>query len=98
MPGRINPQQIEPNLEWRGVASELQGAARRRLFLLATALVKRGMDPKSAYNTALYYIDGPGRGRTWVRALAECEAEISRQKQGQLKRPQYPTQQTVGRR
>jgi hypothetical protein len=43
---------------------------RRRLFLLATAFVARGMEPDEAYNEAVYYVDGPGRGRTWISALA----------------------------
>jgi hypothetical protein len=49
-------------------------AARHRLFLLATALVARGMRPDQAYKTALHYIEGPGRGRTWMSALAEEDA------------------------
>jgi hypothetical protein len=44
---------------------------RRRLFLVATSLVARGMKPDEAYKTALYYTEGPGRGRTWISALAE---------------------------
>jgi hypothetical protein len=46
-------------------------SAQRRLFLLATGLITRGMKPEDAYRTALYYIEGPGRGRTWISALAE---------------------------
>jgi hypothetical protein len=48
-------------------------AARKRLFLLATALVARGMKPEEAYKTALHYIEGEGRGRTWISALAEAD-------------------------
>jgi len=50
-------------------------SARRRLFLIATALVARGMEPHDAYKTALYYAEGAGRGRTWIRALAEIDAD-----------------------
>jgi hypothetical protein len=42
---------------------------RRRMFLLATAFVTRGMDPDEAYRHAVYYTHGPGRGRTWISAL-----------------------------
>jgi hypothetical protein len=42
---------------------------RRRLFLLATGFVARGMDPDEAYRHAVYYTHGPGRGRTWISAL-----------------------------
>jgi hypothetical protein len=27
------------------------------------------MEPDDAYKTALYYTEGAGRGRTWIRAL-----------------------------
>jgi hypothetical protein len=47
--------------------------AQRRLFLLATALVVRGMEPNEAYIAAFYYVFGPGRGRNWLSALAEQE-------------------------
>jgi hypothetical protein len=47
---------------------------RHRLFLLATALVARGMKPAEAYAMAVHYIHGPGRGRNWIAALAEYEA------------------------
>ena len=53
-------------------------AARHRLFLLATALVARGMEPGEAYATALRYIQGSGRGRTWISVLAECESAENR--------------------
>jgi hypothetical protein len=46
-------------------------SAQRRLFLLATAFVTRGMKPDDAHKTALYYIKGAGRGRTWISALVE---------------------------
>jgi hypothetical protein len=49
-------------------------SAQRRLFVLATSLVARGMEPKAAYENALHYIQGPGRGRTWIRALAEQDS------------------------
>jgi hypothetical protein len=48
------------------------------LFLLATALVTRGMKPDKAYKTALYYTEGPGRGRTWINALAEQDSRGDR--------------------
>jgi hypothetical protein len=50
--------------------------ARRRLFLLATAFVARGMPPEEAYAAARYYVEGSGRGRTWISALAEHEADV----------------------
>ena len=43
----------------------------RRLVLLATAFVTRGMEPEDAYKAALHYTQGSGRGRTWINALAE---------------------------
>jgi hypothetical protein len=46
-------------------------SAQRRLCLLGTALVTRGMKPDEAYKIALYYIEGPGRGLTWITALNE---------------------------
>jgi hypothetical protein len=52
-------------------APTANSAARRRMFLLGTALVARGMRPDEAYKTALAYIEGPGRGRTWMSVLAE---------------------------
>jgi hypothetical protein len=52
--------------------------ARRRLFLVATSLVARGMKPDEAYKTALYYTEGPGRGRTWISALAEQDDRSDR--------------------
>ena len=33
------------------------------------------MEPDDAYKTALYYTEGAGRGRTWIRALAEVDAD-----------------------
>jgi len=51
--------------------------ARRRLLLLATAFVARGMEPKDAYAQALYYIEGPGRGLNWISALAQQEPSDS---------------------
>ena len=47
--------------------------ARRRLFMVATALITRGMDPDQAYQTALYYTEGPGRAQPWINALSEAE-------------------------
>jgi len=47
---------------------------RRRLFLLATALVTRGLEPNEAYIRAFDYVYGRGRGRTWISALAELDA------------------------
>jgi hypothetical protein len=49
--------------------------AQRRLFLLGTAFMARGMKPEDAYNKALYYTKGPGRGQTWISALAEQDRE-----------------------
>jgi hypothetical protein len=50
---------------------------RHRLFFLATSLAMRGMEPEDAYEAALFYVDGPGRGRTWVSALAEYDFSAS---------------------
>lgn len=36
----------------------------------------RGMTPKDAYDKALYYTNGPGRGQTWVSALADQDREM----------------------
>jgi hypothetical protein len=47
----------------------------RRLFLLGTAFMARGMKPKDAYDKALYYTTGPGRGQTWISVLAEQDRE-----------------------
>jgi hypothetical protein len=44
------------------------------LFFLAASFAMRGMKPEEAYETALYYVDGPGRGRTWIAALTEYES------------------------
>jgi hypothetical protein len=55
------------------VASRREPEARRRLFFLATSLAMRGMKPEEAYTTALYYVEGPGRGITWTAALSEFD-------------------------
>jgi hypothetical protein len=47
---------------------------RHRLFFLATAFAMRGMNPEDAYRSALYYVDGPGRGQNWIAALAEHDS------------------------
>jgi hypothetical protein len=52
---------------------------RRRLFMVASALITRGMDPGEAYKTALYYTEGPGRTQPWVHALAEVNCIDSEQ-------------------
>jgi hypothetical protein len=46
-----------------------------RLFLLGTAFMARGMNAEDAYSKALYYTEGPGRGQTWISALAEQDRE-----------------------
>lgn len=51
----------------------LSSPAKRRLYLLATNFVARGMAPEEAYRTALRYVQGSGRGRTWISAVAEQE-------------------------
>jgi hypothetical protein len=48
----------------------------RRLFLLGTAFMARGMKPEDAYNKALYYTKGPGRRQNWMSALAEQDREM----------------------
>ena len=55
------------------VASRREPEARRRLFFLATSFAMRGMKPKEAYATALYYVEGPGRGTTWAAAPRQGE-------------------------
>jgi len=55
------------------VASRREPEARRRLFFLATSFAMRGMRPNEAYTTALYYVEGPGRGTTWATALKEYD-------------------------
>jgi hypothetical protein len=52
--------------------------ARHRLFLLATAFVTRGLGAQEAYTTAFYYVHGPGRGQTWIRALSEEDKSVDR--------------------
>jgi hypothetical protein len=37
------------------------------------------MEPHRAYSTALHYIEGPGRGRTWMSALGEEDARRASQ-------------------
>ena len=49
--------------------------AQRRLFLLGTAFMARGMKAEDAYKTALYYAEGPGRGQNWIRILVERDRE-----------------------
>jgi hypothetical protein len=46
-----------------------------RLFLLGTAFMARGMRAEDAYNKALYYTKGPGRGQNWISALADQDRE-----------------------
>jgi hypothetical protein len=48
----------------------------RRLFLLGTAFMARGMNAEEAYRKALYYTEGPGRGQTWISAVAEQDREM----------------------
>jgi hypothetical protein len=54
------------------VASRREPEACRRLFFLATSFAMRGMK-KEAYTTALYYVEGPGRGKTWAAAPRQGE-------------------------
>jgi len=49
---------------------------RRRLYLLATTFVERGMAPQDAYDAAKYYVCGPGRGQSWVSALNEIDCVL----------------------
>jgi hypothetical protein len=58
---------------------------RHRLLFLATSFAMRGMKPEDAYRTALYYVDGPGRGHTWIAALAEHDL------------PQFPWRNAIPR-
>ena len=51
--------------------SQNSDPARKKLFLLATALVTRGHGAEEAYKRAVYYVYGPGRSHTWMRALIE---------------------------
>jgi hypothetical protein len=32
------------------------------------------MEPEEAYKTALYYVEGPGRGRSWISALRDYDS------------------------
>jgi hypothetical protein len=54
-------------------ATTASSTERRRLFLLGTALVARGMEPDEAFRTALHYIEGPGSGQNWMSALSEVD-------------------------
>ena len=49
--------------------------SQRRVFLLGTAFMARGMKAEDAYNKALYYTKGPGRRQNWISALAEQDRE-----------------------
>ena len=53
------------------------GEPKRRLFMLAAALVARGVAPEEAYDKALHYTQGAGRGRNWINALAEHDREAA---------------------
>jgi hypothetical protein len=53
--------------------AQVSDPARRRLFLLATALVTRGVQPEEAYIMAFNYVYGRGHGQTWISALAELD-------------------------
>jgi hypothetical protein len=53
----------------------LDRALQHRLFLLGTAFMARGLDPKDAYTKALYYTTGPGRGQNWMSVLSEQDRE-----------------------
>jgi hypothetical protein len=52
-------------------------ADRHRLFILATALIARGMTPDQAYKTALHYTTGAGRGQTWISALKDEDSHTA---------------------
>jgi len=54
-----------------------ENATQHRLALLAAAFTGRGMQPDEAHKKALYYVQGPGRGRTWIRALAEYDGSAA---------------------
>src|SRR6185436_20766099 len=47
----------------------------RRLYLLGTAFLARGMKAEDAYNKALYYTKGSGRRQNWISALAEQDRD-----------------------
>ncbi len=47
---------------------------RHRLLFLATSFAMRGMAPEEAYKAALYYVEGPGRGRSWIAALRDFDS------------------------
>jgi hypothetical protein len=34
------------------------------------------MPPEEAYAAARYYVEGSGRGRTWISALAEHKSNV----------------------
>jgi hypothetical protein len=73
---------VPPLIRWerrRSTDGEQQPAnsnQQRRLFLLGTAVMTRGMKAEDAYSKALYYTEGPGRGQTWISALAEQDREM----------------------
>src|SRR5262245_60441874 len=48
----------------------------RRLYLLGTAFMARGMNPEDAYNKAVYYTKGSGRRQNWISALSEQDSNV----------------------
>jgi len=47
----------------------------RRLYLLGTAFLARGMKPEDAYNKAVYYTKGSGRHQNWISVLSELDSD-----------------------
>jgi hypothetical protein len=77
---RANVEPFASNISATRRSSRHHGSdpARHRLFLLATAFVTRGLGAQEAYTTAFYYVYGPGRGQTWIRALTEEDKAVDR--------------------
>jgi hypothetical protein len=47
----------------------------RRLYLLGTAFLARGMTAEDAYHKAIYYTEGSGRRQNWISALSEQDSD-----------------------
>src|SRR5215216_2407385 len=70
----VSPEMNTTRIVRRSPRHHTSDPTRCSLFLVATAFVARGLEPNEAYTTAFYYVYGPGRGRTWISAVAEQDA------------------------
>ena len=54
---------------------QIPDSNQRRLYLLGTAFLARGMKPEDAYNKAVYYTKGSGRRQNWISVLSELDSD-----------------------